>query len=72
MTHIIITGNISNLACIPMGIRIEVFGIFRSSEKLCFGVTDTDFIANDQCLFIVWTLRGNRMVIYEWANSLGV
>ena len=41
---------------------IEVFGIFRSSEKLCFGVTDTDFIANDQCLFIVWTLRENRMV----------
>ena len=41
---------------------IEVFGIFRSSEKLCFGVTDTDFIAIDQCLFIVWTLCENRMV----------
>ena len=41
---------------------IEVFGIFRASEKLCFGVTDTDFIANDQCLFIVWTIRENIMV----------
>ena len=40
----------------------RVFGSSRKFVLVWLTLTDTDFIADDQCLFIVWTLRENRMV----------